>query len=115
MSVMLSVKVDLSKINQSKVFVTDAGRKYYEFTVAIDDETKVHTFPNGQQKFSNVNCWEAQDKEERSNPKNYLGDGQVFWTSEGASGTVNVVDREATGDDAKPQEAQSTNEGDLPF
>ncbi len=92
MGVLLEVNVDLSKITQSKVFTTEAGRKYYKMTVAIDDETKVHEFQNGNLKRTNVNVWESQEQEERGSNKNFLGDGQVFWMSDDAN--VQTVDRD---------------------
>ncbi len=117
MGVLLGVNIDLSKITQSKVFTTEAGRKYYKMTVAIDDETKVHEFQDGKLKHTNVNVWEAQDEEERKakSSKNFLGDGQVFWMSDDAN--VQTVDRDKLpeGQTSSPLAQASAGDDDFHF
>ena len=74
MSALSTLKIDLNKIDESKVFQGKKGR-YLEVTVAINDDSD--TYGN------NVSAWIGQTTEERESktPKQYLGNGKVFWTN----------------------------------
>jgi len=74
MSALTTLKIDLNKIDESKVFQGKKGR-YLELTVAINDDSD--TYGN------NVSAWIGQTTEERESktPKQYLGNGKVFWTN----------------------------------
>ena len=76
MAKMMSVKVDVTKIDKAKLFKGQKGT-YLDLTVCINDEND--TYGN------NVSAWQGQSKEEQQakQPKNYLGNGKVFWTNEG--------------------------------
>lgn len=75
MSKLLSLSVDVSKITKDKLYQGKKGT-YLKLTVSLQDE---------KDQFGNdVTCWEEQSQEERNSksPKNYLGNGKVFWSSE---------------------------------
>lgn len=67
---MLSVSIDLTKINKEKL----KDNKYLNITVGVEDETNDYN--------QNTSAWHEQSKEERDNkqPREYLGNGRVFWT-----------------------------------
>ena len=75
MSKLLSLSVDVSKITKDKLYQGKKGT-YLKLTVSLQDD---------KDQFGNdVTCWEEQSQEERNSksPKNYLGNGKVFWSSE---------------------------------
>lgn len=74
MSALTTLKIDLNKIDESKVFQGKKGR-YLEVTVAINDDSDSYG--------NNVSAWIGQTTEEREakTPKQYLGNGKVFWTN----------------------------------
>lgn len=72
MSKLLSLSVDVSKITKDKLIKGKKGT-YLKLTVSVNDT---------EDKFgNNVSCWEEQSPDERGQPKNYLGNGKVFWES----------------------------------
>lgn len=75
MAKLIELKIDVTKVNKSKLYVGTKGT-YLTLTVALNDEE--------DQYGNNVSCWEAQTKEERQigEDKNYLGNGKVFWSNE---------------------------------
>ena len=77
MAKLISASIDLSKIDKSRIFEKD-GKKWYNIQIAVNDE--VDTYGNS------VGISAAQTKEEREakEKKVYLGNGKVFWSSEGA-------------------------------
>ena len=90
MSKLLSLSIDVSKITKDKLYQGKKGT-YLKLTVSVSDE---------KDKYGNdVTCWEEQAKEDRGNPKNYLGNGKVFWE----------------GHSQAQQSAQPVEEDDLPF
>jgi len=90
MSKLLSLSIDVSKITKDKLYQGKKGT-YLKLTVSVSDE---------KDKYGNdVTCWEEQAKEDRGTPKNYLGNGKVFW--EGQSKTQQIE--------------QPVDEDDLPF
>jgi len=82
MAGLINLSLDLAKINKSKIVEKD-GKKYYNVTISINNETKYG---------NNVSSYDNQTKEEReaSTPKNYLGNGKVFWTD----GNIQVAEKE---------------------
>jgi len=93
MARLISLSIDLSKIDKSKIKTSEKGGQYYDVTIAVNDE--VNKF--GQ----DVSMYESQTKEEREAKaaKKFLGNGKTFWSSE-----------------AKAQPKQETkNESNLPF
>lgn len=95
MSKLISLSIDVNKITKEKLYKGKKGT-YLKLTVALNDSTD--DFGN------NVSCWEEQSADERGNPKNYLGNGNVFWES----GSRPSQETHANGD-------ESEEEDDLPF
>lgn len=76
--------------------------KYQNFTISINDETNKF----GQ----NVTMYREQTKEEREakKPKEYIGNGKVFW----CDGKIKVADKRANLEETN---TAATETGDLPF
>jgi hypothetical protein len=94
MSALISVSIDLSKIDKSKA----KDGKYLDVTISVDDETN--------QWGKNVSAYHSQTKEERDSkaPRAYIGGGKVVWTN----GAVKVAE--------KAQEVpKKPTEDDFPF
>lgn len=71
MSKLLSLSIDVSKITKDKLISGKKGT-YLNLTVALNDQ---------EDNYGNtVSCWEST--KDRSEPKNYLGNGKVIWESE---------------------------------
>lgn len=71
----LSVSIDLSKIDKSRIVEGKTGAKYYNLDVIVNDEPD---------KFGNtVAVIQKQSKEERErkDKKIYLGNGKIVWKS----------------------------------
>ena len=90
----LSLRVD--KLPKEKFVQGKDGAVYYNFTVAVNDESN--------QWGQNVSLTDSQTKEEREakKPKSYLGNGNVIWTN----GTIQLAEKkegvatkEVVGDD----------------
>ena len=76
MSKLLSVSIDVSKINKSELISGEKGT-YLNLTVSINDTPD---------KFGNtVSAWQSQTKEQREAKVNrtFLGNGKVIFDSEG--------------------------------
>lgn len=73
MSAIINASIDLSKVDNSKVFEKD-GKKWLSLSISINDETNYG---------NNVGISLAQSKEEREakQPKTYLGNGKVVWNN----------------------------------
>ena len=100
MAQIISVSIDLTKIDKTKIVSHKNGKKYYTLNLAINDE---------KDNFGNdVSCWEGQDKEERDAkaPKNYLGNGRIIWRDDSR--------QQPTIQQSTPQQ-QTTNYDDMPF
>ena len=82
MAKLVSLKLDVSKIDKSKIYKGQKGQ-YLTVTVALNDEVNDY----GQ----DVSCWHEQTQEERQNkePKVYLGNGKTIWNSEANNTAVN--------------------------
>jgi len=92
----VSIRVD--KLPKEKFVSGKDGAVYYNFTVAINDDSN--------QWGQNVSLIDSQTKEEREakKPKTYLGNGNVVWTD----GNIKVADKKV---EAIAKEVES----DLPF
>ena len=77
----VSIRVD--KLPKEKFVSGKDGAVYYNFTVAINDDSN--------QWGQNVSLIDSQTKEEREakKPKTYLGNGNVVWTD----GNIKVADK----------------------
>ena len=92
MSKLLSVSIDVTKIDKSELIVGAKGT-YLNLTVSLNDEAD---------KFGNtVSAWQSQSKEQRESKvdRNFLGNGKVIFD----------------GDGAKKPEAKQVSGLDLPF
>ena len=100
MSTLINGSIRVDKLPKEKFVKGKDGAVYYNFTIAVNDETRYG---------NNVAFMDSQTKEEREAkmPKNYLGNGKVGWTD----GTVTLAEREEE-KVAVPVDGQS---GDLPF
>jgi hypothetical protein len=94
MAGLISMSLDVSKLPKEK-FIKGKKGVYYNFTVAVNDETKYG---------NNVSMFDAQTQEERKagKPKHYLGNGKVFWNN----GSIVNAEKEA-------QPTEVSVEGDL--
>jgi len=101
MSTLINGSIRVDKLPKEKFVKGKDGAVYYNFTIAVNDETRYG---------NNVAFMDSQTKEEREAkmPKNYLGNGKVVWVSDG---TIQVAEREEE-KVAVPVDDQS---GDLPF
>jgi len=102
MAKLLSAKLDVSKITKSKLYKGEKGT-YCSITISLNDE--IDTYGN------NVSVYEEQTKEERDQkaPRNYLGNGKVFWSNDGQQ----VAPKQQFGGAGAPLIAE--DEQDLPF
>lgn len=78
MSKLLSVSIDVTKINKSELIVGAKGT-YLNLTVSLNDE---------EDRFGNtVSAWQSQSKEQREakTDRNFLGNGKVLYSSDTAS------------------------------
>ena len=100
MSALINLSIDVASLPKEKFVTAKNGKVYYNFTVAINNETK---FGN------NVSAFDSQTKEERDakKPKTYFGNGKVVWTD----GSIIVAEREEQNEKVT-QEAEAV---DLPF
>ena len=73
MAQLLSVSLDLSKIDKSKIVDGKNGGKYLNLTISVNDQDD--NFGN------NVSVWSSQSKEEREAKANrlFLGNGRKIW------------------------------------
>ena len=102
MSAIATIKIDLKKIDKSKIFEGKNG-SYYEFTVALNDKTSQYG--------ENISVSESQTKEERDAkaPKTFIGGGKVLWVSNEGVTVAEKTQSQATNNQA-PSKSNS-----LPF
>ena len=99
MSALINVSLRVDKLPKEKFVQGKDGAVFYNFTVAVNDESN--------QWGQNVSLTDSQTKEEREakKPKSYLGNGNVIWTN----GTIQLAEK---------KEGVATKEvvgSDLPF
>ena len=84
MSTLINGSIRVDKLPKEKFVKGKDGAVYYNFTIAVNDETRYG---------NNVAFMDSQTKEEREAkmPKTYLGNGKVVWVSDG---TIQVAERE---------------------
>ena len=99
MSALINVSLRVDKLPKEKFVQGKDGAVFYNFTVAVNDESN--------QWGQNVSLTDSQTKEEREakKPKSYLGNGNVIWTN----GTIQLAEKkegvatkEVVGDDSLP-------------
>jgi hypothetical protein len=101
MSSLSNVSLRIDKLPKEKFVAGKDGAFYYNFTVAINDDTNEW----GQ----NVSLIDSQTKEERDakKPKTYLGNGKVVWNDGKITNAVKTEKEQAA--------VAVTAEDDLPF
>lgn len=102
MSAIINLSINVASLPKEKFVTGKNGKIYYNFTVAVNDETRYN---------NNVSAFDAQTKEEREakKPKNYLGNGKVVWTD----GNITKAEWQEENNVAEPvTQDQSV---DLPF
>lgn len=97
MAQIISVSIDLNKLDKSRIVEGKNGAKYYNFTINVNDEK--------DQYGNDASVTISQTAEERQAKalRTFVGNGRVVW-----SGTSNKQN-ETKSFDSTPQE------GDLPF
>ena len=101
MGAIINASIRVDKLPKEKFVKGKDGAVYYNFTIAVNDETRYG---------NNVAFMDSQTKEEREAkmPKTYLGNGKVVWVSDG---TIQVAERE----EEKVLVPVDEQSGDLPF
>lgn len=90
MANIISISVDLSKLDKSKIIVGEKGQ-YYNMTLFVNDQAD---------KWKNdVQVCEPQSKEERGKDKTFIGKGRVLWTGKGKETTASQNEPNNTVDD----------------
>jgi len=99
MSALINVSLRVDKLPKEKFVQGKDGAVYYNFTVAVNDESN--------QWGQNVSLTDSQTKEEREakKPKSYLGNGTVVWTN----GTIQLAEKK------EGVATKEVVESDLPF
>jgi hypothetical protein len=103
MASLLNVSIDVSSLPKEKFIKGKNGKVYYDFTLAINDESRYG---------NNVSAFDSQTQEEREakKPKQYLGNGKVFWTD------GNIVRAEKDDSVSQPKAATvAVDDSGLPF
>jgi hypothetical protein len=117
MARIISVSLDLTKIDKSKIYEHQNGSKYFQIDIVVNDE---------KDKFGqDVWVTASQNKEERDGkvPKVYLGNGKTVWSNEG---NTQITQNNTQNNNVNPATGKSTpvnNKGinysgdddDLPF
>jgi len=91
MSKLVSISLDVTKINKSELITGEKGT-YLNLTVSLNDEAD---------KFGNtVSAWQSQTKEQREAKVNrtFLGNGKVLFDSDGAKTSPPPVQQEVEED-----------------
>lgn len=73
MSALLSMSIDLTKIEESKV-IEKNGKRWLNLTVSISDKTD--NYGNN----ANVSINQSKEEREAKAPKTFLGNAKVIWT-----------------------------------
>lgn len=84
MGAIITASIDMKAIPNQKIQVEKNGKRYYEFTIILNDETRF-----------NNNVWivDSQTQEEREAKKSRitLGNGSVVWIDDKKGQKNNVV------------------------
>ncbi len=69
---MITVSIDLAKIDKARIKITDKGQKFYN--LVVDERKEPDTYGNTH------TVYESQSKEERErkDKKNYIGNGKEY-------------------------------------
>jgi hypothetical protein len=101
MAQLLSVSLDLTKIDKSKIVEGKNGGKYLNLTISVNDQD--------DQYGNNISVWGSQSKEEREAKANrvFIGNGKKLWED-------NTANKVATTTKAKVSKVEEEFI-DLPF
>jgi len=104
MAKLISLKIDVSKIDKTKLFKGEKGT-YLDLTVSVNDEPDNYG--------NDVAAWQGQTKEEVSAKaqKTYLGNGKVFWSNDTNVQQSNAANQAATNLTSKEQEEEDDGLG----
>ena len=75
MAQLISLSIDLLKIDRSKIINGKNGAEYYPITISVNDEKDQYD--------NDVSSYDSQSKEQRDakEKRNYLGNGKTVWKS----------------------------------
>jgi len=102
MGALINFQLDLNKLDKNKIVKGKKGT-YYDLTISVSEKTD----PYG----NNVSAFDKETKEDRDakTPRNYVGNGNVFWTD-------GVISRAEKSQSAPVKASQPVTEDiDLPF
>jgi len=114
MAEILSVSIDLTKIDKTKIQTVDkngnpfkSGAKYYNLQIFVNDDI--------DQYGNNVGVCDTQTKEQREakEKKKYLGNGKRVWMSGAASSTEPT--KSASNPASEVPVKEDDGDGNLPF
>ncbi len=107
MAKLISVGIDLSKIDKTKITEKN-GAKWYNITISVNNEP--------DQFGNDTGVFQSQTKEERDrkDKKVYLGNGKTFWTDEKKSTTIEEVEAEMKAEKNAPKPVGEADDS-LPF
>lgn len=106
MAKLVSLSIDLMKIDKSRIIEGKNGAKYVNVTLSLNDE---------KDRFDNdVSCWQGQTQEERQQKaqRNFLGNGKTVWSNEGQ---YNQMQQNSGAMPPPPPPAGLPVEDELPF
>lgn len=75
MKQLISFSIDLTKVDKSKIVKGKKGQEYYAMTMQLQDDKD--EYGNDCSIIDSQNKMQREAKE----PKNYLGNGKIFWTA----------------------------------
>lgn len=77
MAKLISMSIDVSKIDKSKLIKGEKGQ-YLNLTISLNDQKDNYG--------NDCSAWQSQSKEERDAKaqRNFLGNGKVVWSGESA-------------------------------
>ena len=106
MSALINLSLRVDKLPKQNFIAGKDGRVYCNVTVSVNDDSNQY----GQ----NVKCFVPQSQEEREakKPKEYLGDGKVFWNNGQITNAVKQENQQAT---VQESSSSQTEVADLPF
>lgn len=104
MAQILSVSIDLNKLDKSRIVVGKNGAKYYNLSVIVNDEK--------DQYGNDISVTTAQTQEERQAKaqRTFVGNGRVVWT--GQSNNNLQSPHAPSSEYSKPSQEEDS---DLPF
>lgn len=75
MAQIISVSIDLNKLDKSRIITGKNGAKYYNITINVNDDKDQY----GND--ASVITSQTQEERQAKAPKTYLGNGRVVWSN----------------------------------